>query len=100
MRMAAKIVSRNCLSNELVVSQDLLSLFTEHLSKLTEWFAKYFAEGNVEKFPWIQDPFHSQIPPDFTSQDEESLIELSCDNNLQTKFACSDLVEFWITVKI
>jgi hypothetical protein len=87
-----------CLSNELVVSQDLLSLFTEHLSKLTELFAKYFAEGNAEIFPWIQDPFHSQAPPEFTSQEEESLIELSCDN-LQTKFACSDLVEFWITIR-
>jgi hypothetical protein len=42
------------LSNELVVSQNLLSLFTEHLSKLTEWFAKYFAEHNVERFSWIQ----------------------------------------------
>jgi hypothetical protein len=94
-----EIASIRGLSNELVVSQDLLSLFTEHLSKLTEWFPKYFAEGNVEKFPWIQDPFHSQTSPEFTSQDEESLIELSCDNNLQTKFACSDLTEFWITVK-
>jgi hypothetical protein len=93
-----EIASIRGLSNELVVSQDLLSLFTEHLSKLTEWFANYFAEGNVEKFPWTQDPFHSQAPPEFTSQEEESLIELSCDN-LQTKFACSDLVEFWITVK-
>jgi hypothetical protein len=81
-----EIASMRGLSNELVVSQDLLSLFTEHLSKLTEWFAKYFADGNVEKFPWIQDPFHSQAPPEFTSQEEESLIELSCDNNFQTKF--------------
>jgi hypothetical protein len=64
-----------------------------------EWFAKYFAKGNVEKFPWIQDPFHSQAPPEFTSQEEESPIELSCDNNLQTIFACSDLVEFWITIR-
>jgi hypothetical protein len=86
-------------SNKLVVSQDLLSLSTEHLSKLIAWFAKYFAEENVEKFAWIQNPFHAQAPPEFTSQEEESLIELSCDNSLKTKFACSDLVEFWITFK-
>lgn len=55
-------------SNELVVSQNLLSLFTEHLSKLSEWFAKYFAEENVQKFAWIQDPFHTQASSEFTSQ--------------------------------
>ncbi|XP_074036235.1 protein FAM200B-like [Leptinotarsa decemlineata] len=49
-------------SNELVVSQDLIALFTEHLAKLTEWFSKYFADDDVEKFAWIQDPFHAQSP--------------------------------------
>lgn len=86
-------------SNELVISQDLLSLFTEHLSKLSEWFAKYFTEENVEQFAWIQDPFHAQSLPEFTSLEEESLIELSCDNSLKSKFASSDLVEFWVSVK-
>lgn len=85
-------------SNELVVSQNLMSLITEHLSKLTEWFSKYFAEDNVEKFAWIQNPFHAQAPPEFTSQEEESLIELSCDSSLKTRFTYSDLVEFWISV--
>lgn len=61
-------------SNDFVIFQDLLSLFTEHLSKLTEWFAKYFTEENVEKFAWIQDSFHAQCPPEFTSLEKESLI--------------------------
>jgi hypothetical protein len=43
--------------------------------------------------------FSFSTPPEFTSQEEESLIEPSCDNNLQTKRCNSDLVEFWITVK-
>jgi hypothetical protein len=43
--------------------------------------------------------FPFSTPPEFTSQEEESLIEPSCDNNLQTKFGNSDLVKFWITVK-
>ncbi|KAL4709399.1 hypothetical protein ACJJTC_001195 [Scirpophaga incertulas] len=81
-------------SNELVVSQDLITLFTEHLAKLTEYFSKYFADDDVEKFAWIQDPFHAQSPQGFTSQDEESLIELSCDSSLKTRFASVDLVEF------
>mgnify|MGYP002775206681 CR=1 FL=1 len=86
-------------SNELVVSQDLIALFTEHLAKLTEYFSKYFAEDDVEKFAWIQDPFHAQSPQGFTSQDEESLIELSCDSSLKTRFASVDLVEFWLSIQ-
>ncbi|XP_045483145.1 zinc finger BED domain-containing protein 5-like [Harmonia axyridis] len=86
-------------SNELVVSQDLMVLFAGHLSKLTEWFSKYFGHDDVEKFAWIRDPFHAQAPPGFTSQDEESLIELSCDSSLKTRFTSSDLVEFWLSIQ-
>lgn len=82
-------------SNDLVISQDLLSLFAEHLSILTEWFAKYFTEENVEKFAWIQDPFLAQCPLELTSLEEEGLIELSCDNSLKTKFATTELVIGW-----
>lgn len=67
-------------SKELIVSQELVAIFTEHLSKLIEWFSKYFANDDVEKFAWIQDPFHTQGPPDFTSQEEENLIELELDS--------------------
>ncbi|GBP96301.1 hypothetical protein EVAR_7584_1 [Eumeta japonica] len=35
-------------SNELVVSQDLMALFTEHLTKLIEWFSKCFSDDDVE----------------------------------------------------
>ncbi|VEN39056.1 unnamed protein product, partial [Callosobruchus maculatus] len=50
-------------SNKLVVSQDLMALFTEHLWKLTEWFTKFCRNDDVKKFAWIQDPFHTQTPP-------------------------------------
>nr|XP_023021166.1 zinc finger MYM-type protein 6-like [Leptinotarsa decemlineata] len=86
-------------SNELVVSQDLIALFTEHLAKLTEWFPKYFADDDVEKFAWIQDPFHAQSPQGFASRDDESLIELSCDSSLITRFASVDLVKFWLSIQ-
>ena len=85
-------------SNEVVVSQDLMALFTQHLSNLTEWFSKYFVDDDLEKFSWIQDPFHSQTPLGFTSQDEES-IELSCDRSFKTKFNSSILVEFWQSIQ-
>nr|CAH7734517.1 unnamed protein product [Callosobruchus chinensis] len=66
-------------------------------------FPKFAVEKSltpvVRKFAWIQDPFHAQSPPESTSLGEKSLIELSCDNSLESKFASSDLVEFWVSVK-
>lgn len=69
------------------------------MSKLTEWFANYFGEDNVGKFAWIYDPFLAQAPTELTLHEENNLIELSCDTRLKTKLACSNLVEFWITIK-
>ncbi|VEN60347.1 unnamed protein product [Callosobruchus maculatus] len=31
-----------------------MALFTGHLRKLTEWFSKYFADDDLEKFPLRQ----------------------------------------------
>lgn len=38
---------------------------------------EYFAEEDDEKFAWMQVPFYAQVPPEFTLQEEESLIELT-----------------------
>ncbi|KAK9887041.1 hypothetical protein WA026_019966 [Henosepilachna vigintioctopunctata] len=46
-------------SNEMVVSEYLMALFTEQLSKLNECFSKCFEDGNVKKYVWIQDPFRA-----------------------------------------
>lgn len=56
-------------------------------------------QSKVETFAWIQDPLHAQTPPGFTSVDEESLIELSCDRSLKTKFNSSDLIDFCLSAQ-
>lgn len=75
------------------------SIFVDHLSQLVIWFEKYFQNENIDKFSWIQDPFNSTAPSEFISTEEESLIELSCDNSLKTKFSSMDLTKFWIPIK-
>lgn len=60
-------------------------------------FIKYFAGDDVEKCVWNQDPFHAQNPREFTSQEEESLIKVSCDSSF--KRTCSDLVDFQVLVQ-
>lgn len=86
-------------SNEISLSCNLKSLFEDHLSQLIKWFEKYFEADNIEKFTWIQDPFRAKAPSGFTSTEEESLIELSCDTTLKLKFVSMELSDFWISVK-
>ncbi|XP_075048007.1 zinc finger BED domain-containing protein 5-like [Mixophyes fleayi] len=84
-------------SNDAYLTHDLKSVFKQHLTKLSDWFEKYFPE-NMEKFLWIQDPFSTNAPSEFTSK-EEKLIELSCDKSLKVKFSSMGLEEFWISIK-
>ncbi|XP_076330043.1 protein FAM200B-like [Tachypleus tridentatus] len=69
------------------------SVCEEHLTLISDWFVNYFTE-NVEKFTWIQDPFKANAPSEFTSAEEENLIELFCDNTSKTKFGSIEQTEF------
>ncbi|XP_075070632.1 protein FAM200A-like isoform X2 [Mixophyes fleayi] len=85
-------------SNDVYLTHELKSVFEQHLTKLSDWFEKYFPE-NMETFVWIQDPFSTKAPSEFTSIEEEKLIELSCDKSLKLKFIRMGLEEFWISIK-
>ncbi|XP_067131393.1 zinc finger BED domain-containing protein 5-like [Centruroides vittatus] len=85
-------------SNEINLSCNIKSIFVDHLSELIKKFEKYF-EADIDKFTWIQDPFRAKTPSEFTSLEEESLIDLSCDNTLKLKFGSMELSDFWISVK-
>jgi hypothetical protein len=41
----------------------------------------------------------TSAPFEFTSAEEENLIELSCDNSLKARFGSTELTEFWISIK-
>jgi hypothetical protein len=86
-------------SNRVEISQDMKSIFEDHLSQLVIWFEKYFINEDTDKFAWIQDPFNSIVPSKFISTEEESLIELSCDSSLKSKFLNMELTKFWISIK-
>ena len=75
------------------MSQYLKTLFTEHLLKLNNFLTKYYKDFDSKKFGRIQDPFQTEAAPGFSLQ-EESLIELSCDSSLKSKFTNSDLLDF------
>ncbi|XP_076329948.1 uncharacterized protein LOC143235595 [Tachypleus tridentatus] len=54
---------------------------------------------DMEKFACIQDPFKIKVLSEFTSADEENLIELSCDKNVKTTLGSMELTAFCTSVK-
>jgi hypothetical protein len=48
----------------------------------------------MEKFAWIHDPFMAKAPSEFTSVEEENVIEPSCDKTLKTKFGSMEVTKF------
>ncbi len=76
---------------------DLILDIKQHCSQLIVNFQKYFPE-NYSTENWIRDPFSSEqnFPNDFSIQEREQLIELSCDSGLETKFKFKNLSNFWL----
>lgn len=73
-------------SNRIEISQNMKSIFEDHLLQLVIWFEKYFQNKNIDKFAWVQDTFNSIDLFEFISTEKESLIELSCDSSFKAKF--------------
>ncbi|XP_046975180.1 protein FAM200B-like [Vanessa cardui] len=47
---------------------------------------------------WVRNPFQSPTPSTLSTEEEEQLIELSCDSNLKLQYASDKLFEFWSSV--
>ena len=77
-------------SNEINLSCNIKSIFVDHLSELIKKFEKYFESDN-DKFTWIQYPFRAKALSEFTSLEEESLIDLSCESIFKLKFGSKEL---------
>jgi hypothetical protein len=64
--------------NEIEITANIVSLFERHLHDLSIHFEKYFPE-NCDRFQWVTNPFSSDAPSEFSTTEEEELIELSSD---------------------
>jgi hypothetical protein len=84
--------------NEVQLTTDLKSLFTDHLSLMKSHFEKYFPE-DFEQHNWIRDPFRAELPPSFTTTEQEQLIDLSSDSTLRIRFPSMSLPGFCRSVR-
>ncbi|XP_022183319.1 zinc finger MYM-type protein 6-like [Myzus persicae] len=84
------------------VNQRVVAIVQQHLESLTESFCRYFPKkedprhGNM----WIIDPFAANNENNKLNMSEkESLIDLSSDSSLKTKFLELSKSHFWLYVK-
>lgn len=65
---------------------------------LKNHFEKYFSEDIVQH-NWIKDPFSEKPLPNFTTTEEEKLIDISPDSSLRMKFSSFSLLGFWNSIQ-
>lgn len=80
-----------------ILDPSLKIMFTQHLLSLIEHFGKYFPE-NLNQYDWVRNPFQSPTPSTLSTEEEEQLIELSCDSSLKLQYDKDKLFEFWSSV--
>ncbi|XP_025407445.1 zinc finger BED domain-containing protein 5-like [Sipha flava] len=84
--------------NDLELPMSSLNIISDHLMTLKNHFEKYFPEDIVQ-YNWIKDPFSENPLPNFTTTEEEQLIDISSDSSLRMKFSSFSLLEFWSSIK-
>ncbi|XP_025404731.1 zinc finger BED domain-containing protein 5-like [Sipha flava] len=70
---------------DLELPMNSLKIISDHLMTLKNHFEKYFPE-NIVQYNWIKDPFSEKPLPNFTTTEEEQLIDISFDSLLRMKF--------------
>ena len=82
--------------NELQLHPDLVEDIKRHCSQLILNFRSYFPE-KVDDKSWIRNPFSEvALPADFSVQERDQIIELSCDGGLKSEFKNDLLSDFWL----
>ncbi|XP_025410678.1 protein FAM200A-like [Sipha flava] len=90
----------NELSRVFELRQEIYSYLNreEHLMNLETHFMKYFPE-EMKQYYWIKDPFTEKPPSNFTTTEEEQLIDISSDSSLRMQLSSYSLLGFWNSIK-
>ena len=82
---------------QMLLPSELTSDIQQHCLQLVVNFKKYFPENYDDK-NWIRNPFSTQetFPADFSLQERDQLIELSCDGGIKNEFKQENLSNFWL----
>lgn len=84
--------------NNLNLTNGVIDNIVTYFVSFRQQFSKYFP-GRAEVNSWMRNPFNikaSDMSEDFTVVQQESLIELSCDETLRSAFRNQTWLDFWI----
>ena len=82
--------------NELRLHPDMVEDIKKHCSQLISNFQTYSPKQFDDK-SWIRNPFSEvALPADFSVQERDQFIELSCDGGLKSEFNKDFLSDFWL----
>ena len=75
------------------ISEEIKRLFIQHLQSFKIIFRDYFPPHDANN-KWIRDPFHVYVKhvKKLTAKEGNSLVELSCDTSLRSRFSRYDLI--------
>ncbi|XP_022162791.1 protein FAM200A-like [Myzus persicae] len=68
------------------------------MTNLETHFMKYFPE-EMKEYYWIKDPFTEKPISNFTTTEEEQLIDISSDSSLRMQFSSYSFLGFWNSIK-
>lgn len=82
-------------ANGMALKKELRAVFVLYFSQLHLHLEKFFPEDEIESIKWVKDPFTTDIPPNFSNEEAEQLIDVSTDSTLKIRFRSQSLPEFW-----
>ena len=84
--------------NKLILDDGVRDNIAAHIVSLRQQFRDYYPVS-TEDNNWMRNPFTVEVielPGDFSIGEQESLLELSCDETLKSDFKRISLLDFWI----
>ncbi|XP_046685685.1 zinc finger MYM-type protein 6-like [Homalodisca vitripennis] len=81
--------------NDLTLKEEMKTMLTQHLSRVQSYFEDYLPKDEIKAQQWVNDPFQTEMPENFSNEEAEQLIDISTDLSLKSKFQSQCLFEFW-----
>lgn len=81
--------------NDLTLKEEMKTMLTQHLSRVQSYFEDYLPKDEIKAQQWVNDPFQTEMPENFSNEEAEQLIDISTDLSLKSKFQSQSLFEFW-----
>ena len=81
--------------------QEILPLFSDHLTSLQGRIDHYFSTLSIEDYDWVRNPFLEILSREgiFTLREEEELTDIRHDKTLKLKHRDSNLDSFWVSIE-